>query len=626
MVKLEDDHEYDIAVTQPPATGLKTLDDQEATVDSVIGEKPAKDAEMIAGKRRSGSMRARLGIRGIVLALLSTAPAAMAACLPLKGSQACSAFQASSVSTTDDHVVGLFPFLRFASSAEMLDALLMSHVQTEYVREKYSVLLGCGGIDYSNTSDIYARFTTSVICNAIIQNSIEPCSLGPVESRPLCADACAEFAQAEAYLLGDSALCPNPARNAQSQIRADFTNCALPNSSLSSRECIQGATNEPENCGYGNSTIGLCSYCAQGGINSTDTCCYNSGAEARCAGVVLPTISPITLPTVTATATPSPDSDSAGSGLSGGAIAGIVVGSVLGVVLIAALIFGCLVYRRRKGGSQDGSVFNQPSPARQGPPASQMGQTGAPAGFEVLPGGRIARMSALEGHSRESPSRHTTRDTPGSVPGTAGGYRGTRRRGDDHSSSDGFGGSQTSDRGTTGVLRPPPTMLKRNGSLSSGSVLAGEDAQSPSSGGMSSPPGMASQQSEQLPFFKDYYSQDDIHPGDRVAVLWAYQPRAGDEFVLDRGDMLKVVGIWDDGWATGILADERADQWEARRQAQRDSGVSNTSGRVRDDSPPVSGEIKAFPLVCVCLPEHWKKTIDGEGSTDTSSANPYMTM
>lgn len=54
-------------------------------------------------------------------------------------------------------------------------------------------------------------------------------------------------------------------------------------------------------------------------------------------------------------------------------------------------------------------------------------------------------------------------------------------------------------------------------------------------------------QSEQLPYFKDYYSAEDIHPGDRVATLWAYSPRAPDEFELDRGDMIKVVGIWDDG-------------------------------------------------------------------------------
>jgi hypothetical protein len=141
---------------------------------------------------------------------------------------------------------------------------------------------------------------------------------------------------------------------------------------------------------------------------------------------------------------------------------------------------------------------------------------------------------------------------------------------------------------------------------------------------MSSPPGVASQQSEQLTSFKDYYSQDDIHPGDKVATLWAYQPRAGDEFELQRGDMLKVVGIWDDGWATGVLIDEKADEWDSKRAAQRDSGVSNTSGR-RDESPATGGEIKAFPLVCVCIPDHWRKTIEGDGSTETGSIGHEQT-
>lgn len=236
-----------------------------------------------------------------------------------------------------------------------------------------------------------------------------------------------------------------------------------------------------------------------------------------------------------------------------------------------------------------------------------------PQGYEVLPGGRIARMSALEGHSGVAPSHHT-----GNVAALGAAPR--SRRGDTHSSSDEFGDSPESEP-RSGILRPPPTMLKRSGSLSSGSVLlTGDDA---GSNGMSSPLGVGSQQSEQLPFFKDYYSQDEIHPGDRVAVLWAYQPRAADEFALERGDMLKVVGIWDDGWATGVMMDEHADEWEARRQQQRDSGVSNSSGRARDASPPVSGQIKAFPLVCVCLPDHWKKTIEGDGSTDTTSSIRY---
>jgi len=145
----------------------------------------------------------------------------------------------------------------------------------------------------------------------------------------------------------------------------------------------------------------------------------------------------------------------------------------------------------------------------------------------------------------------------------------------------------------------------------------GTDTNYESSNEYSSPEGVASGQSEQLPFFKDYYSNDDIHPGEKVSVLWAYQPRAGDEFELERGDMLKVVGIWDDGWATGVRIGDRAEDYEGKHKAQRDSGVSNGTD-TRDESTPPPGEIKAFPLVCVCLPEAWKKTVEGDSSTEGS--------
>lgn len=133
---------------------------------------------------------------------------------------------------------------------------------------------------------------------------------------------------------------------------------------------------------------------------------------------------------------------------------------------------------------------------------------------------------------------------------------------------------------------------------------------------MSSPDGVASGQSEQLPYFKDYYSNDEIHPGDKVSVLWTYQPRAGDEFDLAPGDMLKVVGIWDDGWATGVRISDRADLYDGKEKVQRDSGVSQGNNR---SSSPLNGEIKAFPLVCVCLPEHWNKAREGEDPNDSDS-------
>lgn len=234
-------------------------------------------------------------------------------------------------------------------------------------------------------------------------------------------------------------------------------------------------------------------------------------------------------------------------------------------------------------------------------------------GYEILPGGRIARMSALEGQANISPKIDVALSPAiGSI---------GRRRNLENSSSDDYSISSN----TQGkILRPPPT-ARRSGSLSSNLALGSDNTGSAhtfSEGGKLSPMGYASPQSEQLLYFKDYYSTDEIHPGDKVATLWAYHPRAPDEFTLERGDMLKVAGIWDDGWATGIMIDERADEWDIKHNAQRDSGVANTVP-CRQDSPNMSSEIKAFPLVCVCLPEHWRRTIDGgDASTEAGSTRP----
>ncbi|KAI9649630.1 hypothetical protein NHQ30_002211 [Ciborinia camelliae] len=519
-----------------------------------------------------------------LLSILASAPLAMADCVSLSGSTQCPAFTSASVDTS---LTGLFPFLSYVSDRATFDTQISAYVQTSYVQ----------------------------------------LNLSTTQAPPVCADSCAQFAESESIIISDSQLCSNPGNNAVSQIRADFTNCALPSDSLTG-SCVEGSTNEPDNCGFGNSTFGLCQYCSTSGQNSTDTCCYNSGVETRCAGVVLPTITGFIVfststasssgtPTKTPTSTVS-SSAAAGStsnkGLSGGAIAGIVIGSLFGLAALIGLIFLIALCLRRRRGSQQGSLLNQPTPARNnGMTYNPANSNTTPEGYEILPGGRIARMSALEGHSHSAHSSSPHNRDPvvsGAILGDDAGYA-TGRRLEHQSSSSDFGDSPRSGM-HGGILRPPPN--RRTGSLSSGSVLGLDDPQTP--GSVSSPQAMGSNQSEQLPFFKDYYSQDEIHPGDKVSTLWAYQPRAGDEFTLERGDMLKVVGIWDDGWATGVMINDRADEWDEKRKMQRDSGVSNTSGR-RDESPNVSGEIKAFPLVCVCLPDHWRRTIEGDGSTDS---------
>ena len=398
----------------------------------------------------------------------------------------------------------------------------------------------------------------------------------------------AQSAINEEEIVSDKALCGSPGPNFINQIRADFTNCALPSDSLAGN-CITGEQNEPDNCGFEKNTRGLCSYCASSSPNATDSCCQASNVTSVCVGVALPTFTSLPPLFPSSTGTPSPSSTKPTSpsnkGLSGGAIAGIVIGSIVGTAVILALLFLLFLFvRRRRHGSQHGSIFNQPSPRRSGAPPGMVfvPHDTATGGLAPVPGGRVARMTALEGNSSDSHTNPPERRTP---------FTGV-------SDSDPYNDSAS--RGDTGTR---PVTGKRGGSLSSNSIFGGLEASphSDSNGHFSSPEGLASGQSEQLPFFKDYYSNDEIHPNDRVATLWAYQPRAGDEFELERGDMLRVVGIWDDGWATGVRVPERADDWEGKKD-QRDSGVSGGSGR-REASPAPEGQVKAFPVRTVIAPD-----------------------
>jgi hypothetical protein len=268
------------------------------------------------------------------------------------------------------------------------------------------------------------------------------------------------------------------------------------------------------------------------------------------------------------------------NGLSGGQIAGIVVGSILGAIVLLAIIIGACLLMRKRRDSKTSSIFNQPSPTRGGMATSSFtSPVKRNVGADLPVGARVHQMAALEGSS--SNGDHSS-------PIGGGGYL-----------SSGYEESPESGRGILGVAP------KRGGSLSRHS----DPESSPNYG--SSPEGMASGQSEAMSHFKDYYSQDDIHTGDQVATLWAYQPRAGDEWELERGDMLKVVGIWDDGWATGIKIRDRAEDWEARRNANRDSGVSNGSTRAAATvAPPDTapdGDIKAFPVSS--LQDQGKETV-----------------
>ncbi|KAK4494126.1 hypothetical protein PRZ48_014424 [Zasmidium cellare] len=496
-------------------------------------------------------------------------------CIPLTDSTECPSFSAASI-TTDDSVASLFPFLYDVTDTASFDSSLRDYISRNYTQRQYQELLGCSNVNLDNTTDFYARYTTSVLCNTVVQNSVSYCGLTGDATRPLCADSCAEFAQNEQEIVASNICGTSRNSDVLTQIRADFTNCALPANSLT-QSCIQATENQPDDCGFTDNLVGL------------------FVAAASLATPVTLTVSQTATTTATPTGLQTSGADT-NNGLSKGAIAGIAVGSILGALLLLGLvIIGCLLVKRRRDRSPATSVFNQPAPGRAQPEMAAYNDGSRDyqerAGLAILPGGRVARMTALEG---DAASDH---DTPYTMAAYA---------------------KDTSEEEDTpeSRLAPPP---KRSGSLSSGSQLAvagvADVDTSPSSGAEYTSP-ESQGQSEQLGFFKDYYSQDEIRPGDLVSTLWAYEPRAADEFQLERGDMIKVIGIWDDGWATGVRVRQRAEDWRPEGKVQRDSGLS---------APPDTsdeGEVKAFPLVCVCLPQHWRKTIEGD-STQGSGPGGY---
>jgi hypothetical protein len=114
-----------------------------------------------------------------------------------------------------------------------------------------------------------------------------------------------------------------------------------------------------------------------------------------------------------------------------------------------------------------------------------------------------------------------------------------------------------------------------------------------------------------VPSFRDPYSDSIFSAGDLVAVVWAYQPQTKDEFALERGDMIEIVSIWNDGWATGRLSKDCVDAWEQKHGIliETDLGEMASDTSLERTSTTV---VKAFPLVCVCAPRYWRKAVRGE--------------
>lgn len=413
----------------------------------------------------------------------------------------------------------------------------------------------------------------------------------------------AQFAESEESIILSINACKPPSPGHLQLIRADFITCSLPIDSLRD-SCVSGADNEPNDCGFGSATTtttsgagggvnlpGLCHYCAKSSENATDSCCVEAKAETRCNGINLPsvTIPPLFPPSIKSVDFSGAPPAVGDQGLSGGKVAGAVIGGLAaGAVLLLALLFWFLRRRGRSGFMQPRQPVSPERKSSLTPPAdadaaaaaamfvgNQQQQQSSPAGKREtsqrgvdqnpLPAG--IRTASLGDHA--SDGAISSRNEHSLIPAAL------------------YAATPIQPRRTPPPPPPPPappahsSSSPEESSATSGNDSSQSDSASPTS----------TDHSERLTSFKDHYSPDDIHPNDEVAVLWPYLPRAPDEFQLERGEMLRIVGIWDDGWATGYKVNSRAEDWGVGSSGRQSIAGSIMTGR--------GVGVKAFPVSIV---------------------------
>ena len=105
------EHSHDLAITlkSQPALAIAAPAGERHSpqrVSSAIALQPPTPRNPTSRSSRRSSAMSQPSVRTVLLSLISASPAAMAACISLEGSTACSAFQSASIST-DSFVLGL---------------------------------------------------------------------------------------------------------------------------------------------------------------------------------------------------------------------------------------------------------------------------------------------------------------------------------------------------------------------------------------------------------------------------------------------------------------------------------------------------------------------------------------
>ncbi|KAI7883141.1 hypothetical protein K492DRAFT_119650, partial [Lichtheimia hyalospora FSU 10163] len=164
-------------------------------------------------------------------------------CLALSSSEACPAFSQYYVDLTA--LALRYTFMANVTDVSLFDQSLISHAESSAL---YMDQLGCSG----SSSTPYARYSVSRLCASYtqIQESLSCSYQHNVSPPPLCQSTCDAWVNSVSNITNDISTCSDTTTrsNAIASFKAECSNWEGFSGS-DAVNCVEGAVNEPENCG-----------------------------------------------------------------------------------------------------------------------------------------------------------------------------------------------------------------------------------------------------------------------------------------------------------------------------------------------------------------------------------------
>ncbi|KAG4306419.1 hypothetical protein PORY_000407 [Pneumocystis oryctolagi] len=547
-------------------------------------------------------------------------------CISLSGSTSCPSFNTSLISTSINNT---FPFLSSVSTTKDFDRKFESYIRENYTIGKYGNYYKCLTENILNIDDFYARYTRTVLCASIVQESIIACNLTAADSPPICADTCAEWVSSQALILQRH--CTNRTlKNDLSLIRVDFEICTSPSASFS-LECIKGRSNEPQSCGFGTNILGLCQYCNSFSQDSIDTCCivsnlsqcsvFNYSTSVNIPSYLIPnSTTSASLLNVTNSSSlpvaPINKQEKNIAGLSKKTISFIIILSIIIVLIILSLLILLIIlsYTRRRNKdiiseqlNNLNQIFSRNKDLHKDDFSSFFKTNSSALNYNSVSAEKNPdHFNAIIPVDTEEKMHPFTNNENKQIRNFSNFYNianlsKSYKSQNPTSFSLNLNSYRTLNHHSSQMTENNPGTINTSAFRSSKSRPAssiGEDR-------ISIFPTIMS--------MKDYYSDHQITRNTEVVALYMYKPKMPDEMTLEKGDIIHVVSVWDDGWCSGIKTGKMSN-FDSEKNTSKDDieyleNINKNASESKTQAQTDELIIKVFPLVCVCHKDSWKKIV-----------------